>query len=57
LGESKAYAEKLRAAGNESSFHLYPGQIHAFLNFGGVLDDADKAMAEIAAFLMRVFAR
>jgi len=57
LGESRAYAEKLRAAGNDASFTLYPGQIHAFLNMGGVINDADKAMAEIAAFLTRVFAR
>lgn len=57
LGESRAYAEKLRAAGNDASFTLYPGQIHAFLNMGGVISDADKAMAEIAAFLKRVFAR
>ena len=57
LGESRAYAEKLRAAGNDASFTLYPGQIHAFLNMGGVIGDADKAIAEIAAFLTRVFAR
>jgi acetyl esterase len=57
LGESRAYAEKLRAAGTESHFSLYPGQIHAFFNMGGVIGAADKAMAEIAAFLKRVFAR
>ena len=55
LGESRAYAEKLSAAGTEASFTLYPGQIHAFVNLGGVISDADKALAESAEFLKRVF--
>ena len=57
LGESRAYAEKLSAAGTEASFTLYPGQIHAFVNLGGVIRDADKALAQSAEFLQRVFRR
>ena len=57
LGESRAYAEKLRAAGTEATFTPYPGQIHAFVNLGGVINAADKALAESAAFLKRVFLR
>ncbi len=55
LGESRAYAEKLRAAGNEASFHLYPGMIHGFFTMGGVIAAADKAVAQSAAHLRRSF--
>ena len=54
LGESRAYAERLSAAGTEASFTLYPGEIHGFVNLGGVISDADKALAESAEFLKRV---
>jgi acetyl esterase len=56
LGESRAYAEKLAAAGTEARFELHPGQIHAFFNMGGAIAAADRAMAQAAAFLKRVFA-
>jgi acetyl esterase len=56
LGESKAYAEKLRAAGNEASFHLVPGMIHGFYTMGGAISAADQAVAQSVALLQRVFA-
>jgi acetyl esterase len=56
LGESTAYAEKLRAAGNEASFHLVPGMIHGFYTMGGAIAAADQAVALSVALLKRVFA-
>lgn len=55
LGESRAYAETLRQAGNEASFQLYPGQIHGFFTMGGAISAADRAIAQSAALLRRVF--
>jgi acetyl esterase len=57
LGESQAYAEKLRHCGNDVRFHLYPGMIHGFLTMGGVIGAADHVIAQSAAFLARVFDR
>jgi acetyl esterase len=56
LGESTAYAETLRAAGNEASFHLVPGMIHGFYTMGGAIAAADQAVALSVALLKRVFA-
>ncbi len=53
--ESRDYAEKLRAAGNEATFQLYPGMIYAFYTMGGAIAAADQAIAQSAAFLRRVF--
>jgi len=53
--ESRAYAERLRAAGNEAEFHLYPGMIHGFFTMGGAIAAADRAIAQSAALLRRVF--
>ena len=55
--ESRAYAEALRRAGNEASFHLYPGMIHGFFTMGGIIAAADRAIAQSADFLKQVFAR
>ncbi len=51
--ESRAYAEALRRAGNEASFHLYPGMIHGFFTMGGAFAAADRAIAQSAEFLRR----
>ena len=56
LGESMAYGEKLRAAGNEASFHVHPGMIHGFYTMGGAISAADSAVAQSVALLKRVFA-
>lgn len=54
--ESRDYAAALRAAGNEAAFHLYPGMIHGFFTMGGAIAAADRAIAQSAALLSRVFA-
>ncbi|MGO8919822.1 MAG: alpha/beta hydrolase [Stellaceae bacterium] len=54
--ESRDYATALRAAGNEAAFHLYPGMIHGFFTMGGAIAAADRAIAQSAALLRRVFA-
>ncbi|HXY98840.1 MAG TPA: alpha/beta hydrolase [Stellaceae bacterium] len=54
--ESRDYAAALRAAGNEAAFHLYPGMIHGFFTMGGAIAAADRAIAQSAALLGRVFA-
>ena len=53
--ESRAYAERLKAAGTETSFHLYPGMIHAFINLGGLISVADDALEQVAAMLAKRF--
>ena len=53
--ESRDYAEKLRQAGNEAAFHLYPGMIHGFFTMGGAIAAADRAIAQSASLLRRVF--
>jgi acetyl esterase len=53
--ESRDYAERLRRAGNEAEFHLYPGMIHGFFTMGGAIAAADRAIAQSAALLRRVF--
>jgi acetyl esterase len=47
--EGFAYADRLRAARVPVEHRHYGSQIHAFFTFTGVLDDADKAVAEAGA--------
>ena len=44
--EGFAYADRLRAARAQVEHRHYGSQIHGFFTFTGVLDDADKAVAE-----------
>ena len=44
--EGFAYADRLREARVPVEHRHYGSQIHAFFTFTGVLDDADKAVAE-----------
>ncbi len=53
--EGEAYAERLRGAGVDVSLLRYPGMIHGFLNMDALTPASDQAMAEVAAFLRRVF--
>lgn len=46
--EAVAYAERLRGAGVPVEEIAFPGMIHGFLNMGGVLPQAGKAVARIA---------
>jgi len=51
--EGEAYAEALRAAGNQVDVKRYDGMTHMFFQLGGVLDVARDAIAETAAALKR----
>jgi acetyl esterase len=47
--EGFAYADRLRAARVPVEHRHFGSQIHAFFTFTGVLDDADKAVGDVAA--------
>jgi catechol 2,3-dioxygenase-like lactoylglutathione lyase family enzyme len=49
--DSRAYADKFRAAGVPTRHVEYERAIHAFLNFPGALPDAWRAIDEISEFL------
>jgi acetyl esterase len=49
--EGKAYADRLNASGVPALHVDFPGQIHGFIEFGGLLSAAGAAIDEIAAFL------
>ncbi|HEV2819050.1 MAG TPA: alpha/beta hydrolase [Solirubrobacteraceae bacterium] len=55
LDDGLDYAQRLRAAGVEADVHVWPGMVHGFLRYRGLLDDAhaalDKAAARLAALL------
>ncbi|MEZ0604379.1 alpha/beta hydrolase [Paraburkholderia sp. IW21] len=53
--EGDAYAEKLRAAGNEVTLKRYPGMIHEFFKMGGFVPDVAEAHADAAAALRAAF--
>ncbi len=46
--EGEAYASRLQEAGVPTTHTRYAGQIHAFFNMHGVLDDATNAVEEAA---------
>jgi acetyl esterase len=49
--EGKAYADRLRSSGVPAVYRNFPGQIHGFIEYGGVLSAANEAILEIAGFL------
>ncbi len=49
--EAEAYAQKLRAAGVPTTFESYPGMIHGFFNYSGMLDQSRKAVTDAGAVL------
>jgi len=49
--EGKAYADRLRSSGVPAVYRDYPGQIHGFIEYGGVLSAANEAMRGIARFI------
>jgi acetyl esterase len=53
--EGKAYAERLREAGGIAQYRNFQGQIHGFLEYGGVIGAAAEAIREIAGFLRAQF--
>jgi acetyl esterase len=53
--EGIAYAEKLRAAGNEVTLMRYAGMIHEFFKMGGFVPDVARAHADAVAALRSAF--
>ncbi len=49
--EAEAYAQKLRAAGVPTTFESYPGMIHGFFNYSGMLDQSRKAVNDAGTVL------
>jgi len=41
--EGKAYADALRVAGVEATYHCFEGMVHGFCNMSGVIDEALRA--------------
>jgi acetyl esterase len=55
--EGLTYAHKLTQAGNPCTYLCFERQIHGFLPMGGVLHEADLAIAVCASSLKKAFAR
>jgi acetyl esterase len=55
--EGEAYAERLRAAGNDVQLSRYDGMIHGFFGMGAQIDRARDAVREAAAALRGAFSR
>jgi acetyl esterase len=53
--EGDAYAEKLRAAGNEVTLKRYAGMIHEFFKMGGFVPDVAQAHSDAASALRLAF--
>ena len=51
--EDEAYANRLRAAGVATEYRCYPGMVHGFLQMGGIVPEAQRAVEEIAEFVNR----
>ena len=52
--EGAEYANRLTAAGNRASHVGFDRQVHGFITFGRVLDEAHTAVALCASELKRV---
>jgi acetyl esterase len=55
LDEGRAYADRLSAAGNNVTYREFADMVHGFILFGGVIDTANVAVAEICAALRGAF--
>lgn len=55
VDEGVAYARTLQAAGTRTVLKLYPGMVHAFLNLGGMVKMAERALDDAAQALRRGF--
>lgn len=53
--EGAAYAERLREAGVPVEYTCFPGQVHNFLVWGGVIDAAGRALDRMGAALRRAW--
>ena len=48
--EGKAYADRLQSSGVPTQYSCYSGMIHGFLQMAGLVNEAQAAIDEIAAF-------
>jgi acetyl esterase len=48
--EGKAYADRLASSGVPTQYRCYSGMIHGFLQMAGLVEEAQQAIEEIAAF-------
>lgn len=53
--EGKAYAEKLKEAGNQVVVTMYKGCPHGFITMDKITSEADKALNEISSYLQNEF--
>jgi acetyl esterase len=51
--EGRAYADRLREAGVDVTYHEYPGQIHAFISMTKVIPQGMECTLEVADYLRR----
>lgn len=56
LDDGLDYAQRLRAAGVDADVHVWPGMVHGFLRYRGLLDDAHAALDDAAARLAALLA-
>jgi acetyl esterase len=55
--DAEAYGAKLAAAGVPVEIRRYPGMVHGFLSFLGVIDGAQRALDEATSWLKARFAQ
>ena len=53
--EGRAYADALSAAGNQVQYVCFERQIHGFIIMGGIIDEANTAVAMCADYLHMCF--
>ena len=53
--EAILYAGKLQKSGVEVKHSLYKGMVHGFFQMGGIIDDGNRAIEEVAQFLIQNF--
>lgn len=53
--DGKAYAERLRSAGVETTYRCYAGQVHGFFVWGGVVDDCRRVIDDLVAAIKSRF--
>ncbi|QLC26508.1 alpha/beta hydrolase [Parasphingopyxis algicola] len=57
IDEARAYAHRLRAAGVDTSYFVYEGQLHGFFSFGGAMPEGNRCVTHVAGWLRDSFAR
>jgi acetyl esterase len=55
--DSLTFARTLKAAGHRHQLEVYPGVMHGYFNYSGVVDEAQRCIDDLAAFLGRELGR